>query len=282
MNECTIEIIRTDRIHGNSVRLGVTLDGADVGSLKNGEEIQITAGPGKHELCFYRYGKVDNTVSFIVSEGQSRALFTVRMNRSNHVEVMNGLKSKQSKKKTHGCLTAILCVIAVFLVIGVIASIASDSSDSGPKKVEDSAASDLSVENQPSAKQDVFTVGEKVELNNVAVTLLSVTESYGSNYISPDSGNVFVICEFEIENNSSNDIAVSSVLSFSAYVDDYATQLSINAMVSSDIPQLDGTISAGKKMHGVVGYETSPDWSEIEIQFTPNLLGREIVFQYKK
>ena len=52
------------------------------------------------------------------------------------------------------------------------------------------------------AVQTRFGVGERVELNDVIVTLVSVTESKGSQYNTPTDGNVFVLCEFEIENNT--------------------------------------------------------------------------------
>ena len=116
----------------------------------------------------------------------------------------------------------------------------------------------------------------------MTVTLLSVTENSGQNYVSPDDGKVFVLCEFEIENNSSRDIASSTMLSFESYIDGYTTSLSLTAMMSSDEPQLDGTIAAGKKMKGVVGYEAPQDWSEIEIRFSPSFWGSEIIFEYKK
>ena len=41
--------------------------------------------------------------------------------------------------------------------------------------------------------------------------------------MTPSDGKVYVVFEFEIENNSDRDIAVSSMLSFEAYIDDYAT-----------------------------------------------------------
>lgn len=124
--------------------------------------------------------------------------------------------------------------------------------------------------------------GDQVVLDGVAVTLLSVTENSGQNYVSPDDGKVFVLCEFEIENNSSRDIASSTMLSFESYIDGYTTSLSLTAMMSSDEPQLDGTIAAGKKMKGVVGYEAPQDWSEIEIRFSPSFWGSEIIFEYEK
>lgn len=124
-----------------------------------------------------------------------------------------------------------------------------------------------------------FGVGEKVALKDVVVTLKSVTESNGANFMEPEEGNVFLICEFDIENNSAKEIAVSTLLSFTAYVDDYATGLSLGGLVAAEKNQLDGSVAAGKKMNGVVAYEVPSNWKEIEIQFTPDVWsGNDITF----
>lgn len=279
MNECIIEISRDNANLGRSITVGVCLDGGEVGTLKNGEGIRVSAYPGKHELAFYRYGRLDKTVSFVIAENQAHAFFTVRIDRSNYIDVVNGLKSKQHGKKPSGCLTALVVTAAVVCAVLLLSSIFGKSSDT-PKKVDTVQPSAAS---QPvQEQQTVFSVGETVELNNVSATLLNVTENSGGNYSTPADGKEFVICEFEIENNSSSDIAVSTVLSFDAYFDSYATTLSLGAILSVNEPQLDGTVAAGKKMKGVVGYEVSPDWSELEIRYSPSFWGREIIFQYKK
>lgn len=133
--------------------------------------------------------------------------------------------------------------------------------------------------NQPT----IYGVGEKATLGDYAVTLVNVTETKGAAYLGPADGNIFVICEFEIENNSNKDIAVSSMLSFEGYHDDYASNLSVSAMASSDKPQLDGTVAAGKKFNGIVGYEAPSDWKEFEVRFTPDFWnGGELVFVTNK
>lgn len=65
--------------------------------------------------------------------------------------------------------------------------------------------------------------------------------------MTPTDGNVFIVCEFEIENNSDTDIAVSSIMSFEAYVDDYSTSMNLSAMLSTNQKQLDGSVAAGKR-----------------------------------
>lgn len=119
------------------------------------------------------------------------------------------------------------------------------------------------------AEDTIFTVGDTVALNDITVTLISVTESTGSKYNKPADGKVFVLCELEITNNSSEELTVSSMLSFEAYCDDYACDYSLSALLAKgDQNQLDGTIASGKKMHGVIGYEVPTDWTQLEIQYT--------------
>lgn len=101
--------------------------------------------------------------------------------------------------------------------------------------------------------------------------------------MTPTDGNVFIVCEFEIENNSDTDIAVSSIMSFEAYVDDYSTSMNLSAMLSTNQKQLDGSVAAGKKMNGVIGYEVPSGWSTIEVKFTPDFWsGKDIAFTYSK
>lgn len=114
-----------------------------------------------------------------------------------------------------------------------------------------------------------FQLGDTVELNDVTVTFIDVTENEGSKYNKPAEGKVFVLCEFEITNNSEDDLSVSSMLSFEAYCDDYTCDYSLSALMEKgDKNQLDGSVAAGKKMRGVIGYEVPTDWAQLEIQYT--------------
>ena len=40
---------------------------------------------------------------------------------------------------------------------------------------------------------------------------------------------------------------MSSLVSFNAYIDDYASSMSLTAIMAGDKGQLDGTVAAGKK-----------------------------------
>lgn len=124
----------------------------------------------------------------------------------------------------------------------------------------------------PSDEETAFGVGETAEMNDVQVTLLGYEESSGSEYNTPAEGNVFLLANFEIVNNSDQELNISSMMSFEAYADDYALNYSLNAVLEkADANQLDGTIAPGKKMNGVIGYEVPADWSEVEIHFVDNV-----------
>lgn len=184
-----------------------------------------------------------------------------------------------AKKKT-SALAAILCIIVIFVAVVAIAGVIAESGgQSGPKKVS-SASEQSSPAEQPSpTEQTVFGPGDKVEMNDIIVSMTNFYESTGSGFSTPSDGKVFLICEFEIENNSKSDIAVSSLMSFEAYVDDYTANMSLSAIMSADKGQLDGTVAVGKKLSGVIGYEADPGRKELEIRFTPNFwTGKDITF----
>lgn len=175
-----------------------------------------------------------------------------------------------------------LLYLIIFFAAVII--IAASTNKSEPKRVDGNAVSveksgsesvhtntEKSDEKNTDNKKTTFSVGEYAELDDVVVSMTKVTESRGSQFNKPNSGNVFLICEFEIANNSKSEINISSMLSFKAYCDGYTTNLSIKALSEKgNKNQLDGTVAAGKKFNGVVGYEVPADWKDLEIHFNPD------------
>lgn len=134
------------------------------------------------------------------------------------------------------------------------------------------AGASLGGGNNNSKIKKEYEVGERVELNDVAATLVEVKEEKGSTFNKPVEGNVFILCEFEIENNSDKELNISSMVSFAGYCDDHALNYSLTALLEKgNKNQLDGTVAPGKKFNGVIGYEVSKDWKELEIKFTPDV-----------
>ena len=74
-------------------------------------------------------------------------------------------------------------------------------------------------------------------------------------------------------------MSVNSFGSFDIYVDDYAAELEHMVSLITDKPSLSGDIVPGKKMSGVVCFQTPTDWAESEVRFKPDYLGNaEMVF----
>ena len=140
----------------------------------------------------------------------------------------------------------VLIILLVVVAIGLLASVGNSGSNAPtkvgeaetPSKTGGTSETAAPAETTPPA-DTVFHAGDIVELNDIKVTLVNVTENNGQNYMTPADGNVFVLCEFEIENNSSTEITVSSLVSFEAYIDDYSANMSLTATMSGDKSQLD-------------------------------------------
>ncbi len=184
----------------------------------------------------------------------------------------------QCRKKQGGVLKWVIIAIVVIGIIGAAAG----GGDDKPTKVGDnnpSSAGGNSNESQQNSveslseeeKETVFRKGEIAELNGVQVTLTDYKESTGSEYNKPTDGNVFLMAEFEIANNTEKELAISSALSFEAYADDYALNFSFSALMEKEGNQLDGTIAAGKKLKGWIGWEVPADYQNVEIHFTDNV-----------
>ncbi len=188
----------------------------------------------------------------------------------------------QCRKKQGGALKWVIIAFVVICIIGAAAGGGSD--DNKPSKVGDTNSSSAdnnsnksqqnntessSVEEE--SKEAIFRKGEIAELNGVQVTLTDYKESTGSEFNKPTDGNVFLMAEFEISNNTEKEMTVSSAMSFDAYADDYALNFSFSALMEKDGNQLDGTIAAGKKLKGWIGWEVPQDYKNVEIHFTDNV-----------
>lgn len=185
-------------------------------------------------------------------------------------------------RKQGGILKWFIIGFVVLIIIGAAASGGSD--EDKPKKVENTKSESDKNETTQNDKDDnnsnnkkdkaeevVFRKGETAEMNGVQITLTDYQESAGGEWNKPTDGNVFLMAEFEISNNSDDELAVSSIMSFEAYADDYSLNYSVSALLEKEGNQLDGTIAAGKKMKGWIGWEVPQDYKKVEINFTDNV-----------
>jgi hypothetical protein len=177
--------------------------------------------------------------------------------------------------------------------IGCSSSDTADSSKSETLKTE--AASDVeiskesegqekeSIENtskesdtEIDSKKEQYLTGEEAEYKGITTKVVGYEESEGSEYNKPAEGCVFLLVEFDIQNQSDKEVNISSMISFDGYVDSSSVNVSIAALMEKgDKQQLDGTVASGKVINGVIGYEVPSDWSELEVHFKPDVLSKD-------
>ena len=167
----------------------------------------------------------------------------------------------------------VLLMATMITVTGALAAgCSSDSSSGGGESGE-------TTESKEEEKSE-YGVGETATVNNVDITLAGAVESMGDEYFGPADGNKFEILEFEIANNSDEEVAVSSIMCFEAYCDDYSIDVSYDgelAPEAEDKSTLDGTVAAGKKMNGIIAYEVPTDFERLEVDVNLDVWSDEAV-----
>ncbi len=161
-------------------------------------------------------------------------------------------------------------IICCFLMIVMLASMAAcDSGDAVGKETENQTGTS---QGSTEPKEETFGLNETAVFKTLKFTATEMTESNGKNYMEPADGKVFVGVKFTIENVSSEEQTISSLLLFDAYVDDVKCSESFSGSVAFGSETLNGTIAPGKKLVGWYVMEASENWSDIELSVQSTLI----------
>ncbi|MGM9631968.1 MAG: DUF4352 domain-containing protein [Eubacteriales bacterium] len=158
--------------------------------------------------------------------------------------------------------------ICLFLLVCVFAG---TSTEDTPTK-KPASTTTTTTENSTNNKELTFGLNEVAVFQNLQFTAVELKESKGTDYFSPNPGNIFVGIKFTIENISDEEQSISSLLLFEGYVDDIKCDYSFNAACVFDEGTIDGTLAPGKKMVGWYALEVPENWSTIELDVTANWL----------
>lgn len=164
-------------------------------------------------------------------------------------------------------------ILAAIIVIGIIGSQATGDGDNKPNETTKTPVQNASQEDDDKQHEETTKAPED-EINGLgAVVTLNDVEVHfiGFEVLERTTDdNIYLVPEFEIVNNSRKELNISSMMSFDFYVDGYAANTNLGGLMASDKKQLDGTIAPDKKMKGIVACETTADWQELEIVFSPS------------
>lgn len=116
-----------------------------------------------------------------------------------------------------------------------------------------------------SGSDTTITIGTPVDIEDgLQMTVLSAGKYESDNeFDQPEDGKIYYRVELELANTGSTEQAISSIVSFDAYVDDYSID---QTYVNDDT--LDGTLAPGKKLKGSLVYEVPKDFKTLQIDYS--------------
>lgn len=152
------------------------------------------------------------------------------------------------------------------------------AASSSEKKKDDS--SETSSEQDGSDAQDkVYGVGDTIDVDGLKVTFKKCYTKKKGQYTKPEKGNIFLIIDIDVKNDSEDDADVNFT-NFSAYADD--TEVETNYMDSDlGVKTLDASLSSGKKATGSLTYEVQKNFKKLSIEYKPDMFSDDrFIFEY--
>lgn len=177
----------------------------------------------------------------------------------------------------------------VVLVMGILLFVGCDAESSEPTLVEDDqeaqteeSAVDENKEQEESIEEEteqVFNVGDSVELDGTIITVVNVEKSPGNEWDKPQEGNEFVIITVRYENNSDENISYNP---FDFQIKNSQGQITEQAFVITEgwSTLNSGELAPGGKVEGTITFEAPIGDEGLQLIYTPNWLfdDKKIVF----
>ncbi|OWZ83208.1 DUF4352 domain-containing protein [Natranaerobius trueperi] len=158
-------------------------------------------------------------------------------------------------------------VICLFLVLAI-----GSGEEETPEAVDEKETETEEINtDEKEQKEEVFTIGDTVEMGELQFTVNSARFDTGDEYFSPDEGERWLVINCTIENLSSESTSISSMMMFDLVDEEhYSNDLSLGADTDG---QLDGELGANRTMRGEIAFSVSKEHSEWEFIFEPQLFG---------
>lgn len=148
--------------------------------------------------------------------------------------------------------------------------------DSEPEEQTEAPEEDSKEVTAKVPSDEPASIGEALDYHGMIVTVNSVRESKGDDYLKPQEGNVLKVLDITVVNQGDEELVVSSALSFS--LSDASGQTYMPS-VTSDIKQsLDGKLAPGEKLQGEIPYEVSKEAKDLKLTYMIPLKDGEAVW----
>lgn len=192
---------------------------------------------------------------------------------------------EETGKKKGGCLKfLIIFILVIALACAALFFFGKKFlvEDTAEPQVTTESTEDTADQVVSAVIKDAYSVGDIIELNGIQVSLTDVIPSVGGDLASPSEGNIFLICEFDITNNSGAAIAINSLTDIEAYCDDYSITEDLTGLLVPEAESkasLDGTIENGQTLNGIIVYQIPETYTSVELRLDKaELSTSDIVF----
>lgn len=144
-----------------------------------------------------------------------------------------------------------------------------------PEKVEIPNVGPESTESTPAPQTDVFNIGDTIKSGDIYFTINSAREVPGSEFMSPDEGNIWYAVDITIENKGQESFNSSSLLMFSLIDSEaYNHNITIGPNLNGSV---DGEIAPGRKLRGEVAFEIPKESKGLELEIDPSVWGTGLI-----
>lgn len=163
--------------------------------------------------------------------------------------------------------------LLVIMVIGVIGSMGSDS-----KKVGSNSGSTETSNTAKQPAQEMYKIGDKVQMGDVILTVNKVETSQGAQYTKPSEGNQWVDVNMTIENTGSSQQYITTMgqmFVIDADNNQYQVAVTGKRLANAGSLGMDGALVAKAKKTDWVGFEVPKTSKGLKFQYNASFFSNK-------
>ena len=128
-------------------------------------------------------------------------------------------------------------------------------------------------------RQDIFSVGEQIEISGLVIQVLGVSYPSGTDFVKPKEDYKFVSVDVQVENQGDSVQEITSIVQM--YLKDntgekYTFHLGAQSIIDSGLP--DDELQPGERIRGQIGFQVPTDAEGLIFVFDAEIFGFGKVF----
>jgi hypothetical protein len=128
-------------------------------------------------------------------------------------------------------------------------------------------------------RQEIFSVGEQIEISGLVIQVLGVSYPSGTDFVKPKENYKFVSVDVQVENQGDSVQEITSIVQM--YLKDntgekYTFHLGAQSIIDSGLP--DDELQPGERIRGQIGFQVPTDAEGLIFVFDAELFGFGKVF----